>query len=224
MRVKFCPKCGKETEDFYEGLCKDCFLEKISFVKGLPDRIVINKCKYCNAFFLNEKDYDTLERGIEDFLGKLFKDENIKNVSYRIFDNKIHARIKSRTGSLEKTEEKIFNLIIKSKICKYCSLRLSKHFEAILQIRGNKNKKILHEIEEYVNVLYKHDKLAFISDIKEMPSGFNIFIGSKSAARNIVNDLKRKYKIKIKVSKKLYGARKGKKLYRDTILIEFGEI
>ncbi|MEM5772711.1 MAG: NMD3-related protein, partial [Candidatus Aenigmatarchaeota archaeon] len=75
------------------------------------------------------------------------------------------------------------------------------------------------EIENQINYLSQYDKLSFISKFEETKNGFDVFVGSKNSANQIARILKAKYKAKLKITKKLAGRIKGKKVYRDTILI-----
>jgi nonsense-mediated mRNA decay protein 3 len=220
MREKFCPKCGKKTENFYEGLCEACFLSKFSISKKLPDKIFITQCKLCGKFFLN-KHSGSIENIIEAFLQDFLKEGELTSISYRIAENKIFLTLSLKINDLEKTEEKEVEVIIKKIICQACAMKESGYFQATIQVRAPENLlfEIKKEIEDQTDYLRQYDSLAFISSFQEVKNGFDVFIGSKASARQIARVLKLKYKAKIKITRKLAGKLKGKKVYRDTILI-----
>ncbi|MDI6798732.1 MAG: NMD3-related protein [Candidatus Aenigmarchaeota archaeon] len=223
MSRKFCPKCGKTAEKFYENLCKDCFLSKISFSKLIPDRIVIKRCKSCNRTFSDNR-AASVENALESILSNLLIQPEIKKAIYRIEDKKVHINLNLKIADLEKTEEKISNLIIKKITCRACSMRSIGYYQSILQVRAPENLlgKISKEIEERINILSQYDNLAFISRYEEVANGFDVYIGSKRSALEIAKNLKNKLKANIKISRKLSGSIRGKKVYKDTILVSIG--
>ncbi len=221
QRSKFCPKCGKETEKFYDNLCKDCFLQKIE-IPDLPEKIVIRQCKICGKFYGDERGEPVLESAVDKVLKKSLNEKEIQSATYRIDKNKIYSEITLEVSGLRKSIELDFDLVEKVTICKFCSQKLSGYFNVILQIRGGQTEKILEEIKTEMERLNKKDELAFISKIEKVKNGVDIYIGSKSAAHKVVNFLKIKYKVTTKISRKQYGIKEGKKVYRDTILILLG--
>ena len=220
MRKKFCPKCGKETEEFHNGLCDKCYLPKLSVVKELPEEINVKECRSCGKFFVNNISSDSIESSIESFLEDLLRQREIISASYRVSGSRIFLTLKLKKDGFEKTEERVINLIIKKIVCQSCAMKESGYFQAIIQVRAPAPllSEIRNEIENQINYLNQYDKLAFISNFQETKNGFDISIGSKNSANQIAKILATKYRAKIKISRKLSGSIKGKKVYRDTIL------
>jgi NMD protein affecting ribosome stability and mRNA decay len=220
MKEKFCPKCGKKTERFYEGLCEACYLSKFSLSKKLPDKIIIRQCKFCGKFFLGNHS-GSVENLIEAFLQEILKKGELTSVSYRMVENKLYLTLSFKVNDLEKTEEKEVDMVVKKIICQACAMKESGYFQAIIQVRAPANllSEIKKEIEEQIDYLNQYDNLAFISSFQEVKNGFDVFIGSKASAQQIARTIKLKYKAKIKITRKIAGKLKGKKVYRDTILI-----
>jgi len=221
MSKKFCPKCGKETEKFYENLCKDCFLEKISFLDRIPSKIIIKKCKSCEKFFYDKKGFDSLENAIGDMLAKILEENKIQSINYRIHGNKVSVSLSFKVENLEKTEEKECSITIKNITCQHCSLKSLGYYQSILQVRAPQNllEKIFTDVENLIELFRSYDSLSFVSKVEKQKNGFDFYIGSKKVASQIAINLKRKYKGKLKISRKLAGKIKRKKVYRDTILI-----
>ena len=220
MIKKFCPKCGKETDKFYDNLCESCFLSKFSVASDIPNIIKIKKCKMCGKFFVKNA-AATLEGAVDSFLEDLMKGKEVQSASYRIQGNKLFLTLKTKVNDLEKVEEKIINLIFKSIICTTCAMKKSGYFQAILQVRVPEALRpvILEEIETQIDNFMKYDAKAYISGQERSKQGFDLYIGSKTAARHIAKILKNKYRAEMKISRKLGGSLNGKKVYRDTILI-----
>jgi NMD protein affecting ribosome stability and mRNA decay len=225
LRKKICPKCGRETEKFYGKVCKDCFLLEVSIIKKLPDNLIIKNCKSCCKFFINDRSVNSVEEALDFILSELLKQKEIKNVTYEMKNDKVRINVNIKINDAEKTEEKVLNLIKKTILCRYCSMKYSGYFQSILQVRAPEKllDSLKTDIENQIDLLNKFDKLAFISKIETARRGFDAYIGSKSAATQIAKNLKNKYKARIKVSRKLSGSIGGKKVYRDTVLIDIGE-
>jgi nonsense-mediated mRNA decay protein 3 len=221
MGKKFCPKCGRQTDEFYNGLCSSCSLSGVSIAKKLPNQLRIKECKICGKFLMNDLSGST-ESLVESFLEDLIKQKEIMSATYRISGNKIFLTLKLKKGDFEKTEEKALDLITKKIICQTCSMKETGYFQATLQIRAPNEllPEIKSKIESQINYLNQYDNLAFISNFQETKNGFDFLIGSKNSANQIAKILKLKYKAKIKISRKLSGSIKGKKVYRDTILVK----
>jgi nonsense-mediated mRNA decay protein 3 len=100
-------------------------------------------------------------------------------------------------------------------------MKNSGYRQAILQLRTRFNEKILKEIERIVKN-EKKDFYSFISRIEEKKEGIDVFLGSKNVAYKILKFLEKNYKIEYKISKKLVGMKKGKRVYLHTISIKNG--
>jgi nonsense-mediated mRNA decay protein 3 len=225
MKKKFCPKCGKTVEKIYDNLCKDCFLLRVSFAGKLPDKIIVRRCKSCEKIFVGKKTANTVENAIDLILSDLLKQPEIHAATYRVVGSKVYINLTLKVNDLQKTEEKISNLIIKNIFCQHCHMKSTGYYQSILQLRVPSNllSIVLAEVENQIEAFNQYDNLAFISKIDKRPEWIDVYIGSKRVAKQISKYLKNKFKASIKISRKLSGYISGKKVYRDTILIEIGE-
>jgi nonsense-mediated mRNA decay protein 3 len=225
MKRNFCPKCGKVVDKLYDNLCSACFLEKFSVKEKLPDKIIVGVCKKCGRIYTDKIFAETVESAVDLILTRLLKQKEVKSATYKVVGDKVHVKLNLVVENLEKIEEKVLNLITKSITCKHCSLKEGRYFQTVLQIRSGQinTEQILAEVEARLGVINKYDRLAFISSIEKLPEGVDVYIGSKSAANNVVRYLKSKYNIKTKISRKLFGIKNGKRVYRDTILVSIGD-
>jgi len=221
MGKKFCPKCGRPTEKFLGSLCEECFSKKVSFAEILPEKIVVRTCKSCEKIFVDKKVAATVEGAVGMILSKLLERPEVQSASYRISDGTVYVNIKIKFGDFVKSEEKEIKLIEKSIFCEYCSMKSSKYYQSTLQLRSPENilERILDDVAAQLAAINEYDSFAFASSVQKVRGGYDVLIGSKSAAMQIARNLKAKYKAEIKISRKLSGAIRGKKAYKDTILV-----
>jgi NMD protein affecting ribosome stability and mRNA decay len=95
-------------------------------------------------------------------------------------------------------------ILEKEFVCNYCKKFVSRKIEAILQLRG----------ENVGEIVEKYGLIG-----KLVRGGFDINFSFKRYAYELINKLRKKYNLSMKVSRKLIGLREGKKVYRDTILV-----
>jgi len=133
-------------------------------------------------------------------------------VSNKSFDNReeavefyIKKFLYKKLGEIVKVlpGDKI-EVVEKEFVCNECRKFVSRKIEAILQLRGE-------NVEEIVE---KYDLIG-----KPVRGGFDINFSLKRYAYELINKLRKKYNLSMKVSRKLMGLREGKKVYRDTILV-----
>jgi nonsense-mediated mRNA decay protein 3 len=223
VRKKFCPKCGKQTDDLYDSVCGDCMLAKLSRVAELPEVMKIRKCKVCGKYFADDirKSSSSIENALDSKLSELLQQPDVKHATYRVAGNKLHVTLTLEQDGLEKTESKAMNLFVKKIMCEICSIESAGYYQSIIQLRMPKEalEKILDFIYAEIARLQKKDKHAFISLVNKTRGGVDMYIGSKNIADRIANEIKIKYRASIRVTSTLSGAKGGKKTYKDTILI-----
>jgi nonsense-mediated mRNA decay protein 3 len=217
---KFCPSCGKKTDRLVGSLCEECFRKTIKSSEEFPEKISIKTCTGCGKIFIRDSGFLTEEKAIEDFLKRSLKKKEMKSASYRLVGKKLVVNLVSSVSDVENAEEIEINVSFKNILCKYCSLRSSSYFNAIVQVRaGGKNAEIVKSIEDFFGRARKTNNYAFISYMQNLPEGVDIYVGSKSVAEQAIRQVKEKYNITTKVSRKIWGLKEGKKVYRDTILV-----
>ena len=218
MGRKFCPKCGKETEEFFENLCGKCFLETLDIDKKLEEKLQVKMCRECGKFFLNNLRFDSLGELIQYHYEKIFKKEKfVDKVFFEIDGRNLYLTIKMKAGKDEREVVKEVRLMIKKILCKTCWMKKTGYHQGILQVRGKIGKEVQTEIERIVETFAKRDPLAFISGFEQLENGFDMKIGSQKLLMYLASFLKRKYGAKIKISKKLTGMKRGKRVYKVTV-------
>jgi nonsense-mediated mRNA decay protein 3 len=96
--------------------------------------------------------------------------------------------------------------------CRECSLRSGGYFEAVIQLRGDRDK-----IEKLANRLSHRIEReeGFVSKTEEKKEGLDLYISNKQAAHKAINWMK----LSFNSSRTLAGMREGKELYRTTYCI-----
>jgi nonsense-mediated mRNA decay protein 3 len=216
-----CPLCGKKSE--VGMFCSECYLKK-NLKLELPGRIKLEVCPKCRTYFLDNKwvegisEYDAVVKITENKL-----ESNIKGIdksgSLKIEadeqDKKYNVTVRfalSDSEIVKKTE-----VLIRNSPCSDCSRMAGGYFEAVLQMRGGISKK---KVEEIADEIEKHkDSHSFVSDVKRVQGGYDLYLGSKKSAEKIV----RKYRgvAEIKKSHRQAGIDKqsSKSKYRFYYLI-----
>ena len=224
-----CPSCGRLVDRLIEGLCEDCYVERHPLVEYSGGETL--RCKYCGAVFLKGK--WARERGEQVFL-KVLREKGkvvgkIEHVDVRDFTDYAELSL-TLYGSphpeiLPRTLKYDLKISFRLDICNVCMEKLSKREVAVLQIRASPRpldvefkKKILHVIEQELLKL-KNKNIGFISSIKEVASGIDIYTTSANLARHlarVVHELWPSYAME---TAKLVGVRDGRKVYHMTYLV-----
>lgn len=226
MKEKFCPKCGKETEELVEGLCSDCFREENEM--EIPGKLEIDICKYCGRIKTGGSWREcSVEEAVEEELKKVMNpEEGVSEIEVSREggeDNEFKVSVKSQKSGVELGSEGFIEVEPDKGVCETCSGKISGYYEAVLQIRGETGK-----VRKALNIAAKameesRNDSAFVSDVEEVKNGVNLFVGSQSAAKQISRRLSSAFKVERKSSKTLCGQEEGQKKYRSTYLIRILE-
>ena len=231
---KFCVKCGKE-EDLVNEFCRDCFKEENTLLKHFKEVkiIICNECgNYLYKNSWKNKEDNELEKNIEKIAAKLFKKKMILNEEGKLENLKIKVEVPKKlkvanknivnitldinvVGSIKDVKvEEDYEVPTKVEFstCNNCKKKAGRYFEAKLQIRP-KNDKILRFVEEYC----ENRGNLFISKVEEDKNGYDVYLSSQKEARSLGNLLKRKFGGEVKESKKLFGRKDGRDVYRATV-------
>ena len=93
-------------------------------------------------------------------------------------------------------------------------IKKSDYFEAIIQLR-NPSEELLNFVENRV----EERENVFVSNIKEVKNGYDIYISDQRYARSMGRKMKKAFKGELKTSRSLYGVdnQTSKKVYRVTV-------
>jgi len=213
MKSKFCPKCGKETDKFFDKLCESCFKEKNRLAE-IPNKIKIRICSNCGKIEgnLGKLDEKSLEKIIEDNIkanGKIFDMRIIKNNGKTKVE--VFGLLKGKIKTKEILETKIE---IKKRLCETCGKVKGGYYEAVIQIRSEDKKKIENALEILVNVI---NKKGLITKVEEKSNGFDLYFTPKKILNQIIKNLDEVKEIKRSYT--LVTNKEGRDLYRNTVLV-----
>ncbi|MAF51080.1 MAG: hypothetical protein CMH64_03220 [Nanoarchaeota archaeon] len=240
MKAKFCVKCGTE-ENLINEFCRGCFSCENTLLKHFKDlKIVIcHNCKnylYRNSW--QEKLSDDLTTCIKEVTKELFSKKIVINSDVDLNNLEIEVEVPKKlkvsrgnfvnlnlgvdvAGEIEKVkmeEHYEVPLKIQFSMCNNCKRSGGKYFEAKLQIRP-KDEKILEYVKEYCD----GRKNLFISKIEEIKQGYDLYMNSQKETRSLGNLLRKRFNGEVKESKKLFGRKDGRDVYRATVLFRLEE-
>lgn len=181
-------------------------MERLS--RDVPDSVVINQCRFCRRIkegkIFSKMRKDSLSRAIRIGM-KLQCEVKVKN-----YDAKNADAVMIYTVEDEKVNvPKHVSIKIKYETCQRCYRISAGYYEAVVQLRGdfNKMEKLEGRIKRYVE-----RRGGFITKTEKTDYGLDIYASDKM----MMNEFFKDYNLKPKRSFRLYGVRRGRKLYRNT--------
>jgi nonsense-mediated mRNA decay protein 3 len=210
VSIDVCIKCGakKGGKAFVDLLCIDCYVPKIKF----PSSFQMAICPRCGAV-LRGKRWDKANESLvrKDFAHKA-RGRDANDVQVDINKSMLTYFVETDRGFIPMGVP--IRVEIKKELCDFCRKRAGGYFEAIIQLRGNPRM-----IEKWRKILErKLDERTFVASEEELKEGIDMKVGSSKAALSAINELGlRDYKI----SRKLFGLKEGKRVYRTSFAIRF---
>jgi len=238
----FCPRCGSEDEELYEGICRSCFVKQAKII-NIPPNLELTICAHCNSLLkgikweeskLSEEKIVTLSvmENYETFqyVQNLELSVEIITVRGSNYECIVHA-----TGTVLGTqtkEEHRINVKIKNGACPDCSKYASGYFESVIQIRADKrfpSPEELQTIDQIIRAktssLSVKNRMAYVSNVSAIKEGVDYYLGSYKAARKLASAVKDVMGGVVQESPRLVGRdkSKGKDLYRIWISIRLSD-
>ena len=234
----FCPKCGSEDEELYEGICRSCFVKEAKLM-NIPNNLEITVCAHCGSLLKGLK-WEDCDLSVEELITSAVM-ENYEKLSY-VQNFKLSVEILTIRGSnyeciihaegtvmgTKIVEDYSTNVKIKKGACPDCSKCASGYFESVIQIRADNRfptPNELHTIDNImrnkISALSVKNRMAYVSDVSTLKEGVDYYIGSYKAAKKLTSAVKDVMGGVIQESPRLVGRDKsrGKDLYRVWISI-----
>lgn len=210
----------------------------------VPQVVEVKICSQCPAFKVGQQWISTKLKTYEE-LAKKATIKNLRlalNINKDVKEPKVHITSEffnpnilkahvSVEGSIEgrdvKTEAEV-EVRIRKESCNICSRISGGYYESIIQIRAEGRLPTKRELKRCLkiadDVIAKAekagDRLAFVSDVMELPEGTDIYMGSTACGRQISRAIADEMGAVITESPKLVGANKeGKGIYRVTFAV-----
>lgn len=173
---KFCPKCGRKTDELVDGFCDSCRPGEVRKPAGKPTAVIM--CPHCGRVRIRRK---WVSGG--------------------------------RAASALKKAVKVSR-----ETCLECSKMRGGYFEATIQLRGKKAEAMQRWVLKKMEGLTGKSEGAFVTSTEKVKEGSDIKLGSKQLAVKLLKELSKLYRVETRRSYKLYGEKKGRRLYRTTLL------
>ena len=229
----FCPRCGSDDEELFQGVCKSCFIKDAKII-SINNDLEITICAHCSSILKGIKWEDTelSEEELVSFtvMENLHTMEHVEDLEVSVniltvrgsnFECLVHAE-GNLFGTMVVEEYKI-NVKIKKNVCPDCSKFASGYFESVIQIRADNRfptKEELERIDKMVRTklgfLSQKNRMAYVSDVAVLKEGIDYYIGSYKAAKKVAATIKDSVGGVLQESPRLVGRdkSKGKDLYR----------
>ncbi len=212
--MKRCPRCNRPESEvkFYGEFCENCARRDVA--DKVKNKVEIMLCKKCGKIRVSGEFVDFSEESLEDAINRQIKTNRFKLVEFN--DKMAKGLIMERTR--DGTIKSDFQVELAKKIvtCDACYKKSAGYYEAVFQLRGNLQKinTFIGRIERYFE---KHG--GFITRTEDTDNGIEVFVSSKSIASALISASR----LKPVRSYTLSGVKNGKKVYRNTYTLRFGE-
>lgn len=240
MTTLFCPKCGKDTDIFYDNVCRQCFIGDKKLIEC--SAVLYSKiCPKCGSVFkkgkwsLKENESGIIVDCVKDALKLHKKARNIeltispKQLDYSRYNVHIDAKAEIKGAPIHASQD--VEVRISWETCDTCSRISGGYFEGIVQIRAEKRVPTKEELESCKNIAEdvairareKGDRLAFIAKTEKLDEGADLYVGSIKLGRQICRAIIEVFGGKFTESPKLVGQKNGEDLYRITFALRLPE-
>lgn len=236
---RFCPKCGKKTDELFDSLCKECFTKDIRLIEAEELEIRVSVCENCGGYFKGKgKERTSIEEVVVDSvrkeirkrygyeckvevagLGKEIKaDENRASVS---------LDVKAEIKGVEIEERREVEVTFKKETCDRCSKIAGGYYAGIVQIRAEDRIPTDEELAMAEEIAYSSlGEEDFVSEERTLKEGLDIYVSSMDCGRRISRWIVKKLGGSFSESRKLYGRKDGRNVYRVSFSVRlpgFGE-
>jgi len=228
---RFCYLCGRTTEELYEGLCRGCFQREKKLV-NLPPRMRARICKGCGRHYLGRwedsgaNELETLAaKAVRKHLTALCEEvrEEVRITGMDEGERSLRLDLEVNAIAIaqgvEQRSTHRSTLELRKVLCPACSKRAGGYYEAVLQLRSENLEEAMREVKTLLDRLYAKDKMAFITGEEKVKGGADLKLGSAKAAKALATYFKSHHHAVTKESATLIGRKKGRNIYRKTMLI-----
>ena len=219
---KFCPQCGKNTDELFDSLCKKCYIKRTSLI-GADLRVSISMCKICGSYFKG-KERTSIEKAVEDYVKKEINKKygcevEIDGLSITLNEDKNRANVllvaKAEIKGEEIAEKAELEVNFKKETCTVCSRMAGGYFAGIVQIRAAGRFPTDEEIAIAEKIAYSSlGEADFVSKEVRLKEGLDIYVSSIECGRRISKRIVKKFGGSSSESQKLYGRKDGRNVYR----------
>ncbi|MFB6241994.1 MAG: 60S ribosomal export protein NMD3 [Candidatus Nanosalina sp.] len=221
--TKFCPFCGKETDELYgeeKKLCAECYPEKNDLLE-IPDKVEITVCGVCGRMRKSGEwieAYSMQEQLAEKFSEFAEPEVEMELQFWEDDEGDIQVRVHAFKGEMEDSYDT--EVEFQDDHCQDCAKFQGGFYKVKMQLRGDKplepvSNDIVDEAAEATNETRKD----FLSNIDDNDHGYDFFLSTERMAKKILKMLRDEYEPEIKRSYELIGEEQGEEVYRNVISV-----
>lgn len=219
--TKFCPRCGKETDELYGGekkLCPECYPDKNDLL-DIPNKVEITVCTVCGRM---RKHGEWIEEySVQDQLGAKFEEFSEDDIEMRLQfweDEGFYVRVHAEKGPITDFYDTEVDFVDDQ--CQDCAKFNGGFFKVKIQLRGDRPlEKVSNEIVDEAAEATNESRKDFLSNIDDVEYGFDFFLSTESIAKKILTMLRDEYDPDIKRSYELVGEENGEEVYRNVVSV-----
>ena len=229
---KFCPKCGKKTDELFDSLCRACFTKGVKLIdtEKLAIPIRVNVCEICGGYFKGKgagKERTSIEEVVTDAIRKDIRERyghecnvrvevlggnELKDTENRVI---VSLRVKAEIKGVEIEERGEIAVNLKRGTCERCSRITGGYYAGIVQIRADDRIPADEELTMAEEIAYSGlGDADFISKETKLKEGLDIYVSSMECGRRISKQIVKKLGGGFSESRKLYGRKDGRNVYR----------
>jgi len=234
--LKFCPQCGRITDDLIDSLCRECFMRTIRLIEPEAMRVSVSMCRICGAYFRGGETRISIEdavvhkvtreirRRYRDRLGSCVVEVKriVKDSVRRRAIVTVSVKAEIRGVTVEQTGE--IEVDIKTGTCDRCSRIAGGYYAAIVQIRAQNRFPADDELATAVEIA--QSSLSgddFVSRQRLLKEGLDIYVSSMECGRRISRAIVKRLGGKFTESRRLYGRKDGRNIYRASFAVRLPE-
>lgn len=231
----FCPNCGRRSDNGLDnGLCAQCFLDRFDLVE-CPPLLMAKVCTTCGSFLHDGKKWvkcDDLSISTATVRSQLHinpaaEDVHISFAPETLGENRrVNVHVCAMVNGMKVYKDIDVDVRIDRKSCDRCRLIAGGYYEAIVQLRAknrfptaNERSKCKDIAANVINRLQKRERITFISDIRELREGIDIYVVPTYAGEQISKAIIEKLGGNFSRAAKLVGQREGRNLYRVSFAV-----
>ena len=193
--------------------CEACVVEKLE--KKVPTTVTIIQCRWCKRIkegqIFSRMSNASLQRAVKIALKSPY-DVKVTAHTGKQIDATFITEVDGERVSFNRT----LDYKITHETCQRCYRISSGYYEALVQLRGNKGRidNLIAKITKYLQ-----RRGGFIAKIEVAKDGKDVYVSDKLMMNTFFKD----YNIKPARSFRLYGEKRGIRLYRNTYALHFDE-
>ncbi len=228
---KFCPQCGKITDDLIDSLCRECFMGTIQLIEPDAMKVRVSMCRKCGAYFRGGE-----RTSIEDAVVHIVSREIRRRYRDRLESCRVEVnqivrdsgrtreivtvtvRAEIRGVTVEQTGE--IEVDIKTGTCNRCSRIAGGYYAAIVQIRAQDRYPADEELATAVEIAQASlSGEEFVTRQQLLKEGLDIYVSSMECGRRISRAIVKRLGGNFTESRRLYGRKDGRNIYRVSFAV-----